>query len=163
MKFIKNQIITFIIGMFFYAPVAMATDLKDMQGDEVAFEKLVDGKPTLIHFWATWCGSCMEELPSFIKFMNTHQSDVYNIIAISLDNRSIDDINSYIDQNYQGLHTYYDRSFNLMRSFEKSSIPYTAILDGDMVVFEITGPFEWQDKRTEHKLLSFLQKEKKND
>lgn len=40
-----------------------------------------NGKITVINFWATWCGSCVEELPHFEEYYLEHSTEI-NMIAI---------------------------------------------------------------------------------
>lgn len=42
----------------------------------------------LIHFWATWCIPCREEMPVFVQLEDTFQKDKFRIIFISLDMRN---------------------------------------------------------------------------
>ena len=48
-------------------------------------QKSLEGKVTLITFWATWCGPCMQELPYFSKYYEKLQDKGVNVIAISTD------------------------------------------------------------------------------
>ena len=43
------------------------------------------GRVTLVHFWATWCAPCQEEMPALDKFYREHQRDGFVVIAISVD------------------------------------------------------------------------------
>lgn len=160
MNQVKKQILWSFIACFFAYSNLYALTLKNMNDQPVLFETIIDSKPTMVHFWASWCKSCMEELPSFITFMQTHASDRYNIIAISLDHKSVEQMNLYIKNNYPNFKTYYDQKFELFRSFEQSSIPYTAILDKDKIIFELTRSVDWQNPKTKDTLLSLLKREK---
>lgn len=42
------------------------------------------GSPTVINYWATWCGPCRKELPGFNKVAEAEKGKV-NFIGISLD------------------------------------------------------------------------------
>ncbi|MCI0485228.1 MAG: TlpA family protein disulfide reductase [Blastocatellia bacterium] len=62
-------------------------NLKDISGKEV---KLSDfkGKVVVVNFWATWCGPCVAEIPSFVKLREQYHGRGLEIIGISLDRDS---------------------------------------------------------------------------
>ena len=43
------------------------------------------GKVVLLDFWATWCGGCKQEIPSFIEFSKTYSSKGLAVVGVSLD------------------------------------------------------------------------------
>jgi peroxiredoxin len=43
------------------------------------------GKVVVLHFWATWCPPCREEMPALQKFYDEHHSEGLEIVAISND------------------------------------------------------------------------------
>jgi cytochrome c biogenesis protein CcmG, thiol:disulfide interchange protein DsbE len=43
------------------------------------------GKVTLVHFWATWCSPCREEMPALDKFYREHRQDGFEVLAISVE------------------------------------------------------------------------------
>ncbi len=56
------------------------------------------GKVILIDFWATWCGPCVREMPSIIKYYNEFKDSGFDIIGISLD-ADFDKLQNYINEN----------------------------------------------------------------
>ncbi|MGY0426564.1 MAG: TlpA disulfide reductase family protein, partial [Polaribacter sp.] len=44
-----------------------------------------DDKIYVINFWATWCGPCVKELPSFEKLKKEYGSKNVEVILVSLD------------------------------------------------------------------------------
>lgn len=45
--------------------------------------KTVEGKPTLIYFWASWCPICRRELPMLEKRFQNYKDKGFNIVAIN--------------------------------------------------------------------------------
>jgi len=43
------------------------------------------GHAVLVHFWATWCGPCLEELPEIEKLAHEAKGRGFEILSISLD------------------------------------------------------------------------------
>ncbi len=57
--------------------------LKDLSGKNVSLSDY-KGKVIVLDFWATWCGPCRMEIPSFIELQNTYKDDIV-IVGVSLD------------------------------------------------------------------------------
>lgn len=45
--------------------------------------KSVEGKPTLIYFWASWCPICYREMPNVEKHYQKFRDRGFNVIAIN--------------------------------------------------------------------------------
>lgn len=46
---------------------------------------IAKNKYTLLDFWASWCGPCMQEMPNVVKVYNTYKSKGLEIVGLSLD------------------------------------------------------------------------------
>lgn len=92
----KNKIIAsaaavifVIFGIFMIGTTSVSAQeapdftLTDLEGNEVSLSDF-KGKVIIIDFWATWCGPCKMEIPSFIKLQEDYQDDVV-ILGVSLD------------------------------------------------------------------------------
>lgn len=43
------------------------------------------GTPIIVHFWATWCGPCLEELPDLLSQSGKWRNQGYSIVAVAVD------------------------------------------------------------------------------
>jgi thiol-disulfide isomerase/thioredoxin len=65
-------------------PMAPDFSLTDIQGHPL---KLADfrGKVVVLDFWATWCGPCRIEIPSFVELQKRYDTQGFSMIGISMD------------------------------------------------------------------------------
>ncbi len=63
---------------------APSFSLVNVNGEKVTLEKF-RGKPILLHFWATWCVPCQEELPALQKLYEHSGGEQFEIIAVNID------------------------------------------------------------------------------
>jgi thiol-disulfide isomerase/thioredoxin len=65
--------------------------LPDLEGNIVNLSDF-RGKVVIIDFWATWCHPCLTEIPHFIELYNTYSLEGLEIIGITMQSGSPDDI-----------------------------------------------------------------------
>jgi thiol-disulfide isomerase/thioredoxin len=86
-----------------YPPLASAiaqADLKNMDGStfKIADKK---GKVIVINLWATWCGPCLAEMPSFVAMQQKYGDQGFEILGLNTDDESdhmMNDINDVIQK-----------------------------------------------------------------
>lgn len=66
---------------------APAIEAKSLDGRLINPEKL-KGKVVLLHYWATWCPPCREEMPILEQFYQAHGKEGFEIVAISVEESS---------------------------------------------------------------------------
>jgi cytochrome c biogenesis protein CcmG/thiol:disulfide interchange protein DsbE len=69
-----------------HSALRMAPDFTrtDLEGKSLNLRKY-RGKVVLLNFWATWCGPCLIEIPTFTAWQNTYRTAGLQVVGISMD------------------------------------------------------------------------------
>ncbi len=79
-KFLLSAVILLSTATVGHAEVL----LKDLHGHDIAFSSL-KGKWVLINYWASWCKTCVAEIPEFNRFYHKHEQDPVAVFAVNYD------------------------------------------------------------------------------
>jgi peroxiredoxin len=71
--------------------------LQDTTGHNISFSSL-KGKWVLINYWASWCKTCIEEIPEFNRFFLKHENDSVALFGVNYDSLPLNKQNSLIKQ-----------------------------------------------------------------
>ncbi|MBO5769712.1 MAG: TlpA family protein disulfide reductase [Spirochaetales bacterium] len=138
----KNRIIaTFIVLIFALASVyASSADVQTVEFPNITvFDKdgnvvnLTDfrGKPVVLNFWASWCGPCKNEMPTFDEVYKEVGNDVYFVMVDMTDGvrETVESGSAYVEKMGYSFPVYYDTAQNAAYTLGISSIPMTIFLD----------------------------------
>jgi peroxiredoxin len=75
--------------------------LKDTNGNIYSSAQLA-GKPAAINFFATWCPPCKAEIPGFVEVYNKHRSKGFELVGISLDTDTRENLPGFLMSNKVG-------------------------------------------------------------
>lgn len=69
----------------------------DFSGNEMSFPSVIDGKPTVMIFWATWCPYCKAFMPYLGQIQRDYGDEEINIVAINAKERGEGDPKAYVE------------------------------------------------------------------
>jgi peroxiredoxin len=120
-----------------------AFQAKDIDGRPFSVSAL-KAKVVLVDFWATWSGTCVQDLPNVMAVYNKYHGQGFDILGISLDkDKAV--LTSFIEKTKMPWPQYFDGmgwANVLARQFGISSIPATFLLDGSgkILARDLRGP-----------------------
>lgn len=118
---------------------------RDLDGRDIELYSYKD-KVVILNFWASWCGPCIEEVPSLIKLVKEFKGNV-QLIAISGDS-SMKDIEvfmkSFPEMKGENIHIIYDEDRSLMKQFQVARLPESLVVNREhKLAKKIVGSIEW--------------------
>lgn len=127
---------------------APAFVLNDLSGSEVSFPG-EDVSPAIIHFWATWCGQCISELPSFNRFYGEYSNKDLKIFAISIDDDQDKQAVEAIMENMGfAFPVLMDSKGVVSDLYKNMGVPETVIIKSDGIIFErFVGAVDWNSEK----------------
>ncbi|MFC5701513.1 peroxiredoxin family protein [Cohnella faecalis] len=89
------------------------------------------GKPVVLNFWASWCGPCKDEAPSFVKLHDTYKKEL-TIIAINLTAADSEkSAREFADEYGFSFPVLLDKDGSVAKRYKIRPIPSTFFIDKD--------------------------------
>ena len=105
--------------------------------------KAFQGRYVLLNLWATWCGPCVNELPSLARL--SRFAPGIRVVAVDTADRDTVDAAAFLkDHNARNLTAYRDNEKVMMKNFVAISLPMTVLIDPQgNIVAKAAGPADW--------------------
>lgn len=106
----------------------------------IKLSELAQNKKVLINFWATWCTSCVRELPILENLKKTYGHEV-EFVAINAGEKT-NLISRFLNKNNFSYQILLDNDRSYSKSVGVNSLPITIVVDKDLNILyrEITPP-----------------------
>jgi cytochrome c biogenesis protein CcmG/thiol:disulfide interchange protein DsbE len=116
--------------------------LTDLDGAPITLAAL-RGKVVWLNFWASWCPPCQQETPILRTLSDTYRYRGLEIVGISVQETSPDDVSAYADR-YRLRYTIgFDGSGHVLRAYKVFALPTQFFLDTNGVIRQIvSGPVD---------------------
>jgi thiol-disulfide isomerase/thioredoxin len=100
-------------------------------------------RPTLLHFWATWCAPCRVELPGLLALPETHPVQV---VAVALD-RDWADVEQFLGGR-EFSNVYLADAAEVETALGVQTLPVTYLVQpGGQLRLRFDGARDWTDTR----------------
>lgn len=129
-----------------------------LRGDSLAAADL-EGKITLVNFWATWCGPCVVEMPELIGLRAEWKDRPFEIVGVSMDEEGFDVVGPFAEDFGVNYPIILDRGPLADAFGGVYGLPTTFIVDaGGTVLHRYIGLFPFDEVREDlDRMLSDLE------
>ncbi len=129
MKFIFLLVVTAITQYTHAQSSALNATVTDLQGKTVTLDELREDKALYVKIWASWCASCMEQMPHFNQIHQKYGPQL-KVISINLwVNEDLASVQHVIKEKDLRMPTFFDRSGELAHKIQLAVTPVHALFD----------------------------------
>lgn len=131
-------------------------ELTDINRNKLKLSEL-KGSVVVINFWASWCPSCVDEIPSIEGlFRNLSGNTQFRLITILYKDDG-DRVSRSMKKKGYTLPIYSDPDSSAAKSFGITGVPETFIIDKKGVLRnKVIGPIQWDSPRVIESLHSLI-------
>jgi thiol-disulfide isomerase/thioredoxin len=130
-----------------------APGLVDANGQSATLRPLL-APVTLVHFWATWCAPCMEEIPALGRLQNDFaRYPNFRIVMVAVADSS-DKVGTFLGSNAGAV--LYDPDWEVAHRYGTDKIPESYLVVNDQIVEKFVGQTDWDDSALRQKLTARL-------
>ena len=125
-------VIVFMLATYeFLLPVGdkgpLATKVHSFDGQTWTLEKL-KGKPMVVNFWATWCPSCIDELPVFSLLSRKYANQVH-FVGLVVDSPMLQVVEMV--KKFAIAYPVAAVGIEVLEAWKANSLPTTYVLDAE--------------------------------
>lgn len=132
---------------------APALRLADMDGDSFSLEEAT-GQWVFVHFWASWCGPCREEMPAVQRMAEQLQDESLVIVMVNTSENE-DTIFSFLGIYAPDMNSLMDSNGQVTEAWQPRGLPATYLVDPQgNLRYQALGGRPWDQQE----YLEFLRK-----
>lgn len=143
-----------------FLPVEVGTnapdiEVRDLDGEPVALSDY-ENEVVLLNIWATWCGPCIEEMPSMQRLYEQLGPEGLKIVAVSVDapaggldrlGRPGGDVAEFVDRFGLTFDVWRDPAGEIQRTYRTTGVPESFLIGRDGVIMKkVIGATEWDSE-----------------
>lgn len=130
-----------------HATPPLEIQLNDLFGNAVRLSDF-RGKIVFLNFWATWCPTCVVEMPSMEKLHQQFKDQNFAMIAVNL-KESETQVKSFFEKLQLSFTALLDSSGEVASGLAVNALPTTLFLDKEGRIMGVAlGPREWDNQES---------------
>ena len=102
------------------------------------------GKVVIVNIWATWCPSCVDEMPSMETLYQKLKGEKFEILAVSIDSLGVKAVAPFMKKYKLTFPALIDSAGIIRTGYRTTGVPESFIIDKDgILVKKIIGSLDW--------------------
>jgi thiol-disulfide isomerase/thioredoxin len=114
----------------------------DVSGEKVALASQL-APVTMVHFWATWCAPCIDEVPAIQRLAEDYANNRHFALVMVAVQDDPDAVKEFLGDRFQ--RTFFDNQWQVARRFGTEKVPETFLLVNGEVVERFIGAKNWDE------------------
>jgi peroxiredoxin len=137
-------IAAFAAGFALHPAPAPEARFATLAGEQFSTSDL-RGKVVLVNFWATWCTTCVREMPKMVETWRTYSPRGYDMVAVAVQSDSPNQVAAFAQQRALPFKVALDSSGEISRRFgDTPLLPESVLIDRQgRIVARFAGEPEW--------------------
>jgi peroxiredoxin len=117
--------------------------LSTLEGRSVSLSSF-KGKVVIVHFWATWCPPCVDEIPTLDRLFRAMAGRDLEILAVSVDEGGAEAVGGFMQRNRLSLPVLLNPDRSVANLYGTLKFPETYLVDREGIVRrKIIGAADW--------------------
>jgi thiol-disulfide isomerase/thioredoxin len=109
---------------------------------------------SLVHFWATWCPPCIDEIPSLQRLSRDYGGkDNFSVVMIAVDDET-DKVTTFLGKGWDMV--LFDPSWDVAKRYGTDKLPETYLVVRGQVLEKFVGATNWDDPKIREMLNTHL-------
>lgn len=149
-----------------FTPITIGDEAPDFSLPDLAASTVrlasLRGKVVLINIWATWCPSCIGEMPHLQQlYEELKDNENFQLLTISIDALGAQIVKPFMERHKLDFTTLLDPKGSIKKTYNTTGVPESFIINQKgIIVDKIIGPRDWSSSNARRFIETLIEKGK---